>query len=47
MVFDLLRESFSDGAKIPKSYYEAEKIMRQLGLGYEKIDACPNDCTLY
>jgi hypothetical protein len=46
MLLDLLRESFPD-AEIPKSYYEAEKTMKQLGLGYEKIDACPNDCTLY
>ncbi|XP_027166667.1 uncharacterized protein LOC113766700 [Coffea eugenioides] len=32
---------------LPSSYYEAEKLMNTLGLGYEKIDACPNDCSLY
>ncbi|XP_073130868.1 uncharacterized protein [Henckelia pumila] len=48
MLLDLLREAFSNAMNdLPKSYYEAEKLMRQLGLGYEKIDACPNDCTLY
>ncbi|XP_042396490.1 uncharacterized protein LOC121986596 [Zingiber officinale] len=48
MLLDLLREAFPNAMKdLPKSYYEAEKLMKQLGLGYEKIDACPNDCTLY
>ncbi|KAG6407736.1 hypothetical protein SASPL_130733 [Salvia splendens] len=32
---------------LPKSYYEAEKLMKELGLGYEKIDVCQNDYTLY
>ncbi|XP_042472526.1 uncharacterized protein LOC122055220 [Zingiber officinale] len=48
MLLDLLREAFPNAMKdLPKSYYEAEKLMKKLGLGYEKIDACPNDCTLY
>ncbi|KAG6405745.1 hypothetical protein SASPL_133339 [Salvia splendens] len=48
MLLDLLREVFPDAiVGLPKSYYEAEKLMKKLGLGYEKIHACPNDCTLY
>ncbi|XP_041994040.1 uncharacterized protein LOC121744538 isoform X1 [Salvia splendens] len=48
MLLELLREAFPDAmVGLPKSYYEAEKLMKELGLGYEKIDACPNDCTLY
>ncbi|XP_042441186.1 uncharacterized protein LOC122026513 [Zingiber officinale] len=48
MLLDLLREAFPNAMNdLPKSYYEAEKLMKQLGLGYEKIDACPNDCTLF
>ncbi|KAG6538774.1 hypothetical protein ZIOFF_003902 [Zingiber officinale] len=48
MLLDLLREAFPNAMKdLPKSYYEAKKLMKQIGLGYEKIDACPNDCTLY
>jgi hypothetical protein len=27
-LLDLLRESFLDGVEVPKSYYEAEKIMK-------------------
>ena len=34
-------------AKLPKDHYEAKKIVRDLGLGYEKIHACPNDCILF
>ncbi|XP_042410119.1 uncharacterized protein LOC121999513 [Zingiber officinale] len=48
ILLDLLREAFPNAMDdLPKSYYEAEKLMKQIGLGYEKIDACPNDCTLY
>ena len=32
---------------IPKSHYEATKLVKALGLDYEKIHACPNDCMLY
>ena len=48
MLLDLLKEAFPDAMDgLPKSYYEAEKLMKELGLGYDKYDACPNDCTLY
>ncbi|XP_065619438.1 uncharacterized protein LOC136063250 [Quercus suber] len=36
-----------EDAKLPKDHYEAKKIVRDLGLGYEKIHACPNDCMLF
>ncbi|GJZ67548.1 hypothetical protein Tco_0630788, partial [Tanacetum coccineum] len=37
---------------IPRStmcsnYYESKKMVSQLGLGYLKIDCCPNGCMLY
>ncbi|KAG6490002.1 hypothetical protein ZIOFF_051284 [Zingiber officinale] len=48
MLLDLLREAFPNAMDdLPKSYYEAEKLMKQIGLGYENIDVCPNYCTLY
>lgn len=46
MMLDTMREAFPD-ASIPKSLYELRKIIRELGLSYDKIDACPNDCMLY
>ncbi|XP_020245186.1 uncharacterized protein LOC109823313 [Asparagus officinalis] len=33
--------------KLPKSFYEAKRIVKDLGLDYEKIHACSNDCMLF
>ncbi|XP_071699899.1 uncharacterized protein [Rutidosis leptorrhynchoides] len=46
MILDAMREAFPH-AFIPKSLYEVRKIIKELCLDYEKIDACPNDCMLY
>jgi hypothetical protein len=32
---------------LPNSTYEVKKYLRDLGLGYEKISACRNDCMLF
>ena len=32
---------------LPKSYYQANKILCPMGMEYQKIRACPNDCILY
>ncbi|CAL9025227.1 unnamed protein product, partial [Prunus brigantina] len=40
---DLLPE----GNTLPTSMYEAKKTLCALGLSYEKMHACPNDCILY
>ena len=32
---------------LPKSYYQAKKVLCPMGMGYQKIHACPNDCILY
>lgn len=34
-------------SSFPSTWDEAKKFTKQLGLGYEKICACPNDCILY
>ncbi|GKF78683.1 hypothetical protein Tco_0234251, partial [Tanacetum coccineum] len=44
---EFLLKAFPTGAKIPKTYYEAKKSMKKVGLGYESIDACINDCCLF
>lgn len=33
--------------ELPLSMYEAKKTLTVLGMDYEKIHACPNDCILY
>ncbi|KAL0560574.1 hypothetical protein IC582_000983 [Cucumis melo] len=32
---------------LPRSMYEAKKMLGALGMEYEKIHACPNSCCLY
>lgn len=32
---------------LPKTFHEAKKIIRGLGLHYKKIHACPKDCMLF
>lgn len=34
-------------AKLPTSFYAAQKMVKRLGLDYKQIHACPNDCMLY
>jgi len=48
MLLKMLKEELlPDGANLPNSYYEAKKIIKELALSYDKIDACTNDCMLY
>ncbi|XP_077248014.1 uncharacterized protein LOC143887729 [Tasmannia lanceolata] len=47
MLLELLKEALPVGESLPNSFYETKKIIRDLGLHYNKIDACPNDCMLY
>lgn len=47
VLLDLLKEAFPEGESLPNSFYLTKKIIGELGIGYEKIDACPNDCMLY
>jgi len=32
---------------LQKSYYEVKKILCSMGMEYQEIHACPNDCILY
>ncbi|XP_070020356.1 uncharacterized protein LOC142180916 [Nicotiana tabacum] len=43
----LLKDALPEGEKFPPSFYETKKIVEGLGLKYEKIHACPNDCMLF
>ncbi|KAI3450391.1 hypothetical protein Pfo_007056 [Paulownia fortunei] len=47
MLLQLLGEVFPKPNAIPSSHYEAKKMLRELGLGYESIHACKNDCILF
>ncbi|KAG8498371.1 hypothetical protein CXB51_007038 [Gossypium anomalum] len=43
---EFLREMFPF-AKIPQSCQDMKRLIKDLGLGYDKIHSCPNDCMLY
>ncbi|XP_022149986.1 uncharacterized protein LOC111018268 [Momordica charantia] len=47
MLLQLLKEALPNDCKIPESYYGAKKMLCDLGLGYEKIHACKNDCIIF
>ncbi|BBN67928.1 hypothetical protein Prudu_227S000600 [Prunus dulcis] len=46
-IIDTSRRFASRRKTIPTSMYEAKKTLCALGLSYEKMHACPNDCILY
>ncbi|XP_019257788.1 PREDICTED: uncharacterized protein LOC109236007 [Nicotiana attenuata] len=46
-LLSFLKKVLPEGSFVPNSFYEAKKVLRDLGLGYNKIDACQNDCILY
>ncbi|OMO52139.1 Zinc finger, CCHC-type [Corchorus capsularis] len=46
LLLEFLRDVFPFAA-IPTSSYNSKKIIKDLGLGYEKIHGCPNDCMMY
>uniref|UniRef100_A0A2N9FEG8 Transposase-associated domain-containing protein n=1 Tax=Fagus sylvatica TaxID=28930 RepID=A0A2N9FEG8_FAGSY len=46
-LLELFRLALPEGHLVLDSLYSAKKIIRDLGLDYEKIDACINDYVLY
>ncbi|XP_039126193.1 uncharacterized protein LOC120262183 [Dioscorea cayenensis subsp. rotundata] len=46
-VLELLGRAFGEQSSWPKSSYEAKKIIKTLGLNYEKIHVCKQDCMLF
>lgn len=46
-MLQLMRDSFPDGCTLPENFTQCKKMLSELGLYYNKIHACPNDCMLY
>ena len=46
-VLEFLGRVFAEDSSWPKSSYEAKKIIKTLGLNYEKIHVCKHDCILF
>ena len=47
MMLELLTKVLLKGNLVLRSIYEANKILRDLGMSYEHIYACKNDCALF
>lgn len=47
MLLELLNDALPEENTLPRSFYDTKKIISGLGLAYEKIHVCPNDCILY
>jgi hypothetical protein len=47
VMLKLLVDAFSEHNTLPKSYSEAKSMLKELGLGYESIDVCYNNCVLF
>ncbi|KAA0054168.1 uncharacterized protein E6C27_scaffold131G00970 [Cucumis melo var. makuwa] len=46
-LLSIISDLLPDNNEIPTSLYAVKKTLSALGLSYQKIDACPNDCCLY
>ena len=47
MLLQLLSTVFPEIHSLPSSWSKCEQLLKDLGLEYEKIHTCPNDCILY
>ena len=47
MLLQVLVDAFPERSNILMIYYDAKKMLRDLGLGYDSIHACKYDCALF
>ncbi|KAG8376021.1 hypothetical protein BUALT_Bualt09G0019600 [Buddleja alternifolia] len=47
IILEMLQDLLPSDAKVPKSCYEAKKLINDFGFSYETWDACPNNCMLF
>ena len=43
----IIKKMLSKDEKLVRSFYISKKIVKELDMRYEKIDACHNDCMLF
>ena len=43
----IIKSMLPDSERLPDNFYKTKRMVTDLGLGYEKIDACRNHCMLY
>ena len=47
LLLQVVHDMLPNENMLPKSYYQAKKILCLMGVEYQKIHACPNDCILH
>ena len=43
----LIKRALPKDSALPNSFKKMQGIIKKLGLGYKRIDTCPNDCVLF
>ena len=43
----IIKKILSKDEKLVGSFYASKKMVKGLGMGYKKIDACHNSCMLF
>ena len=43
----IIKKMLPKDEKLVGSFYASKKIVKRLGMGYEKIDTCRNGCMLF
>jgi len=46
-IIEWVRSILPERNRLKENFYAAKSMMKPLGLGYQKIDMCPNFCMLY
>jgi hypothetical protein len=46
-LLNLISDVFPENHKMPKDMYQSKKLLSGLGMDYEKIDVCDNNCMLF
>jgi hypothetical protein len=46
-IIEWARSILPEGNRLKENFYAAKSMMKPPGLGYQKIDMCPNFCMLY
>jgi hypothetical protein len=46
-IIEWVKSILPEGNELKENFYTAKSMMKPLGLGYQKIDMCPNFCMLY
>jgi hypothetical protein len=46
-LLNLISDVLPENHKMPKDMYQSKKLLSGLGMDYEKIDVCDNNCMLF